>query len=143
MQYSMHAVACPSTSTAAQLSLPRASALTAVAALQLGNINKPTGYNATSSGLQNVSKWLKFSGQVRSMRNLNQIWSCELRSCSCELLCQDLHHLGPTVCMVSGQTLHECYHLGKHSPLVERRVLSSKIQKHPTFRSVMRLGACL
>ena len=66
MQYSMHAVACPSTSTAAQLSLSRASALTAVAALQLGNINKPTGYNATSSGLQNVSKWLKFSGQVRS-----------------------------------------------------------------------------
>ena len=87
MQYSMHAaVARPSTSKAAQMSFSRASVLTAVPALQLGNINKPTGYNATSSGLQTVNKWLKFSGQVIAMRDWDQICSWELGSCSCQLV---------------------------------------------------------
>lgn len=32
--------------------------------LQLGAINKPTGYNATDSGLEDVNKLLKYSGQA-------------------------------------------------------------------------------
>ena len=32
--------------------------------LQIGNINKPTGYNATSSGLQDIPKNLIYSGQA-------------------------------------------------------------------------------
>ena len=32
--------------------------------VQLGAINKPTGYNATDSGLEDVNKLLKYSGQA-------------------------------------------------------------------------------
>ena len=32
--------------------------------VQLGAINKPTGYNATDSGLESVNKLLKYSGQA-------------------------------------------------------------------------------
>lgn len=37
-----------------------------VIGLQVGNINKPTGYNATSSGLQDIPKNLVYSGQASS-----------------------------------------------------------------------------
>lgn len=132
MPYSMHAVACPSTSTVAQLSLSRASVLTAVAALQLGNINKPTGYNATSSGLQTVNKWLKFSGQVTvrktGIRSVAGSWgqvavSWVTRICiTWDQACA----------RCPGQTAHEFYNHGKRSPLAERR-----IPRHPTFQSAV------
>lgn len=32
--------------------------------VQLGAINKPTGYNATDSGLEDVNKLLKYSSQA-------------------------------------------------------------------------------
>ena len=39
-----------------------------ICVLQLGNINKPTGYNATASGLEDIpKKGLVYSGQVSSM----------------------------------------------------------------------------